>query len=442
MRFTAAISLAVSLLTATAWAQVPAAQRQAETRELLERVQRLESELADLRRELAERAAEEERQRLAEAEQERRRQAEQKVAIQGAMERVSVDALIDGFYSYNFNQPEDGFNELRAYDRLDRSLGLNQAAVVIEAPTDAASGRRLGARIDLMVGQATQTLQGGPGNEPRPELYRPLFQAYGTYVAPLGKGLTVDFGKWASSLGLEGNYTQTQVNYSRSLLFNFLPFYHFGVRSRYDFDDRWGASYWLVNGDGQSEDFNRSPSHAGFLHWNPHPRLSTNWSYFGGNGNASRPATPGAGQGLHGLNLDGKFHIAYSQAVWQAARRLTLSAEASSVTFRERSVSPPQTMLGGGAMADIQLAPGWNLGARFEAVSDRGGYYSGTSQMLREGTLTLSRRLADGLLLRYEVRQDRSNRPFFLTDRPGELSSRQTTMLLGVTYWTARDGDW
>lgn len=409
---------------------------------MLDRVERLESELAELRRELADRAAEDERQRRAEAEQKRRHQEDRQVALKGALERVSVDALIDGFYSYNFNQPEDGYNALRAYDRLDRSLGLNQAAVVIEAPTDVAAGRRLGARIDLMVGQATQTLQGGLGNEPRPELYRPLFQAYGTYVAPLGKGLTVDFGKWASSLGLEGNYTQEQVNYSRSLLFNFLPFYHFGVRSRYDFDDRWGASYWLVNGDGQSEDFNRSPSHAGSLHWTPHPRLSTNWSYFGGNGNASRPAMPGTGQGMHGLNLDGKFHIAYSQAVWRASRRLTLAAEASHVTFRERSNSTPQTMLGGGATADIQLAPGWNLGARFEAVSDRGGYYSGTSQMLREGTLTLSRRLADGLVLRYEVRQDRSNLPFFLTDRTGELSARQTTMLLGVTYWTARSGDW
>jgi hypothetical protein len=214
------------------------------------------------------------------------------------------------------------------------------------------------------------------------------------------------------------------------------------VRSRYDFNERWGASYWLVNGDGQTEDFNRSPSHVGFLHWNPHPRLSTNWSYFGGNENTTRPAWPGSGLGPEARGLDGKFHIAYSQAVWQAARRLTLSAEATHVTFRERSNSAPLTMLGGGATADLQIVDGWNLGARFEAVSDRGGYYSGTPQMLREGTLTLSRRLTDGLLLRYEVRQDRSNRPFYRTDIDGALSSRQTTMLLGVTYWTARRGQW
>ena len=229
----------------------------------------------------------------------------------GRLDRLSVEALIDGFYSYNFNRPEDGFNALRAYDTRDRSFSLNQAAVIIEAPTDVAAGRRLGGRIDVMVGQATQTLQGNPGQEPRPDLYRPLFQAYATYVAPVGEGLTVDFGKWASSLGLEGNYTQEQVSYSRSLLFNFLPFYHFGVRARYDFDERWGASYWLVNGVGQTEDFNRSPSQAAFLHWSPSRRLQTNWSYFGGNENVTRPSQPGARLDGFQRGLGGKFHVAY-----------------------------------------------------------------------------------------------------------------------------------
>ena len=38
-----------------------------------------------------------------------------------------------------------------------------------------------------------------PSNENRPDLYRNIFQAYGRYVARIGKGLTIDFGKWASS---------------------------------------------------------------------------------------------------------------------------------------------------------------------------------------------------------------------------------------------------
>ena len=52
----------------------------------------------------------------------------------------------------------------------------------------------------------------------------------------MGNGVTVDFGKWASSIGIEGNYTKDQIHYSRSLWFNYLPFYHMGVRAKYGTD--------------------------------------------------------------------------------------------------------------------------------------------------------------------------------------------------------------
>ena len=136
---------------------------------------------------------------------------------------------------------------------LSRTFSINQAAVIFERDPDLDAHRRYGLRIDLQFGQATETLQGNPSIEPRPEIYRNLFQAYGTYVIPLGKGLNFDFGKWASSLGMEGNYTKDQINYSRSYYFYFLPFYHAGVRLHYNFTDKFGVNYWVVNGTNQSE---------------------------------------------------------------------------------------------------------------------------------------------------------------------------------------------
>ena len=76
-----------------------------------------------------------------------------------------------------------------------------------------------------------------PPTNPALAIYRNIFQAYGTYVAPVGNGLTIDFGKWGSSLGIEGNYTKDQMNYSRSFFFDFLPFYHMGVRVAYPVND-------------------------------------------------------------------------------------------------------------------------------------------------------------------------------------------------------------
>ncbi|HXI26768.1 MAG TPA: outer membrane beta-barrel protein, partial [Vicinamibacterales bacterium] len=163
---------------------------------------------------------------------------------------------LDTYYGFNFNRPLGRVNLLRAYDVTSNNFALNQAGVVIESVPDIAAGRRFGARVDLQYGQATETLQGSPANEPRPWVYRNVFQAYGTYVFPLGSGLTVDFGKWASSMGLENNYSKDQANYSRSYWFNYLPFYHMGARVTYRFNDAMAASYWITNGTQQTEAFN------------------------------------------------------------------------------------------------------------------------------------------------------------------------------------------
>jgi hypothetical protein len=142
---------------------------------------------------------------------------------------------LDGYYGYNFNQPIGQVNILRAYDVSSNSFSLNQANFIVERTPDTNSGRRFGVRVDFQYGQATETVQGSAANELRPQVYRPLWQAYGTYVFPVGSGLTVDFGKWASALGPEGNYSKDQINYSRSYYFHLLPFYHMGLRATYSF---------------------------------------------------------------------------------------------------------------------------------------------------------------------------------------------------------------
>ena len=66
----------------------------------------------------------------------------------------------------------------------------------------------------------------------------------------------MDFGKWASSIGLEGNYTKDQMNYSRSYWFDFLPFYHMGLRANYQVNDQLSVNYWMVDGTNQTEPVN------------------------------------------------------------------------------------------------------------------------------------------------------------------------------------------
>jgi len=98
----------------------------------------------------------------------------------------TLNFTFDGYYAYNFSHPYGRVNFLRAYDVLSNAISLNQADLIFEHAPDAAAGKRFGMRLDLQFGQATETLQGNPANEPRPEIYRNIFQAYGTYVAPVG----------------------------------------------------------------------------------------------------------------------------------------------------------------------------------------------------------------------------------------------------------------
>ena len=192
----------------------------------------------------------------------------QALAIPSFLDGTTLNFTLDGYYEYNFNQPIGQMNQLRAYDISSNSFSLNQADIVINHATDAAHGKRIGGRLDLMFGQATETLQGNANNELHPSTWRNVFQAYGTYVAPVGSGLNIDFGKWASALGVEGNYTKDQLNYSRSYFFDFLPFYHMGFRTAYTFDPKLTVAYWLVNGAQQTDAFSgfKSQNFAFTLH--------------------------------------------------------------------------------------------------------------------------------------------------------------------------------
>ena len=92
----------------------------------------------------------------------------------------------------------------------------------------------------------------------------------------------MDFGKWASSLGAEGNYTQYQINYTRSYWFYFLPFYHMGVRANYKLNKKLALNYWIVNGTNQTEPTNGFKDELFGLVMTPNKNV--NWTinyYFG-----------------------------------------------------------------------------------------------------------------------------------------------------------------
>jgi hypothetical protein len=368
---------------------------------------------------------------------------------------TTLNFAFDGYYDYNFNKPLGRVNLLRAYDVSANSFSLNQADVILENAPDPDHGKRFGVRLDFQYGQATQTLQGNPVNEPRPGVYQNIFQAYGTYVFPVAKGLTVDFGKFASSLGFEANYTKDQVTYSRGYWFDFLPFYHTGFRTALALTNSFTVNYWVVNGLQQTEAFNGFKGQLfGFVD-RPNKNLSWTVNYYYGNDHPDVTYYPNGGAPANSLSqqgvpltpvanpLKGKLHILDTYASWQATPNLILAGTAEYVIDRAQPASAPEHDAGATAYVRYQLTPKWAVGGRAEYLSDRGGLYSGKTQALKEFTGTLEYKIAEGFIVRNEWRTDLSNQRYFYSDTLGLLKRSQTTATIGLLWWFGpKQGTW
>ncbi len=349
-------------------------------------------------------------------------------------QHVKFGATFEGYYQYNWNRPPDRSVVLRAYDTRSNVFSIQQAALVVDAAPDVSAGRGYGLRLDLQFGQATETVQGSGANEPRPDVYRHVWQAYGTYVFPVGaNGLQADFGKFGSMLGYETNYAKDNQAFSRAYLFNFLPFYHSGLRLTLPLNDKVSVLYMLTNGVQQTEDFNDFKSNhiAGIVKPVPQVTWTVNY-YFGQEQNdGGEPEGP-----------DGFFRVFDTYVSVTPTSALTLGLDVNYVTNEVAKADPGRSLTGVGAYARYQVTPPAALALRYERLDDE-GLFGGIDQLVQEITATVEYKFADGFIARGEFRRDWSNENFFPGREPGELRDHQHTLLIGL-IWTVgnKSGVW
>jgi Putative beta-barrel porin-2, OmpL-like. bbp2 len=347
---------------------------------------------------------------------------------------VTFGATLEAYYQFNGNHPPDRISLLRAYDTRSNTFAIQQATLVTELAPTVDKGRRFGLRADLMFGQATETVQGGPANEPRPDVYRHIWQAYGSYVFPVGKGLRTDFGKFASNLGYETNYAKDNDHFSRAYLFNFLPFYHSGLRASLPVGDKVTLMYMLTNGIQQTEDFNNFKSSHVAAVIAPVSNVSWTTSYYFGQEQADGGKPDGP---------DGFFRVFDTYFSWTPTSRVLLGADINHVTNEVTASSDEIALSGVGVYARVKPSDPSTIALRYERLDDQ-GLFGGIDQVLQEVTLTAEWKFADGFLIRGEFRRDWSNEPFF-TGRRGadDLRRNQPTGLMGLVWWFGnKTGTW
>jgi hypothetical protein len=151
---------------------------------------------------------------------------------------VTIDGLVDAYYLYNFS----GENSLtppagRAFDTNSNTFTLNYAKVGLGVSSD-----NVGLRIDMGYGSMGNIINGATV-APLAFLVQ---QAYAT-VIPV-PNLTIDLGKFATTAGAEVIEANKNWLYSRSFLFNAIPFVHTGLRVGYKVNDMVSLQGSVVNG--------------------------------------------------------------------------------------------------------------------------------------------------------------------------------------------------
>lgn len=347
---------------------------------------------------------------------------------------VTFGATLEAYYQYNANAPPDRISLLRAYDTRANTFAIQQATVLAELAPAPDAGRRYGLRADLMFGQATETVQGNPANEPRPDAYRHVWQAYGSYVFPVGKGLRTDVGKFASMLGYETNYAKDNDHFSRAYLFNFLPFYHSGLRASLPVSDAVTLMYMLTNGVQQTEEFNDFKSSHVAAVVVPVKNVSWTVNYYFGQEQADRAEPTGP---------DGFFRVLDTYFSWAPTSRVRLGADVNHVTNEVNAADEPTALTGLGLYGRVKPSAPSTIAVRYERLDDE-GLFGGVAQVVQEVTLTAEWQFADGFLVRGEFRRDWSNVAFFTgPGGAGDLRTTQPTGLIGLVWWFGnKTGTW
>lgn len=182
------------------------------------------------------------------------------------LKEVTFSGYVETVYTFNFEDPPSRTNKLRIFDDDGNQFTLNNIELAISR--QATEKVPVGFGLVMNAGRDTRKtkaagLGGGTTGDDNPF---DLQQAYVTYLAPVGKGVTFKAGKFATLLGAEVIEAPANFNVSRSFLFGFaIPFTHVGALATYPFTDQVSATLGVVNGWDNVRDNNRGKAAIGQL---------------------------------------------------------------------------------------------------------------------------------------------------------------------------------
>ena len=356
---------------------------------------------------------------------------------------TTLSGFVDTYYGYNSNHPASLANGTQPFTPFNNQFGLNMVELVMaKSPS---SDSRTGYDVALGFGQAMNAVN---GSEPRAGLgfAQYLKEAYFSYLAPVGKGLQIDVGKFVTPAGAEVIESNANWNYSRSVLFYYaIPYFHYGARAKYAFNDKVSLTGYLVNGWNNIVD-NNSGKTAGFtLALNPNKKFAIAQSFLAG----PELAAPGLGGPI---TDPGGSNSSFRQ-LWDTVITYSPNSKLSWMLNGDYgrgdrfclvpggggciTTSSPVAWYGAAGYVKYALSSKYSVAARYEYFNDPDGFATGvgpgTGQHWQEGTFTFERDIASHIISRLEYRHDATSLPYFAKG-PSALAKSQDTASLGLIF--------
>jgi hypothetical protein len=326
---------------------------------------------------------------------------------------TEVGGLIDAHYDWFSTRP-DGDAPYRNFDTRHDQFRVSMAQIwITKTPT---ADSRAGFKAKLSVGPATTIVQSlEPGGSPA--VLQNIEEGYISYLAPLGKGLQVDVGKFVTQNGAEVIEAKDNWNYSRSLLFALaIPYYHSGVRAAYSPTDKISLMGTIVNGWNNVVENNSAKTLGAQIAFKPTAALSLVQNYMAG------PEQTGDNHDWRQLS-DSTVTLAINRILSVMGNYDYGTDTVAGARVRWQGVAAYAKVQG----KRVAFSP------RLEWYDDASGFTTGTAQTLKEVTTTIELKATDTFLWRIEYRSDLSDAAVFKT-HAGLLKKAQSSIGFGVLY--------
>lgn len=354
---------------------------------------------------------------------------------------VVFGGYAEAFYQWNFNNPSNGLTNYRGFDNRHNTFSISNVA--LEGHVDYEG---FVANVVLQVGATPSTyylsepaLAGtGATSASGADVWKYIQQANAGYRFDVGRGLTVSAGLFLSPIGPEAIPVRDNWNQSRSNLFFGLPFYHTGLRAKYELTSEWSITVAGFNGWNSVVDGNDEKSIMAQLEY-ASGDLAASMLYFTGVERAE-----GAPEGRAWR------HLFDAYATWKALPWLSLLGHADAGF--ERNEFGTSYWAAGALYARAMLHPQLHVAVRGDvfyenAASNERGTASAIfwpSEWVSSGTLTLDYRRHPQMSFRLEYRHDQAAGDTYYGGNvpaaadgsaPAPNRSSQDTLTAGATAW-------